>query len=85
MPTIDDPTRVFEQERARLIRLAYRMLGSLGEAEDVVQDAWLRWRHVDHPGVASAGAFLSSTGLSLQFATNHYNIRCNRSYNYVVS
>ncbi|TXM72440.1 hypothetical protein FV226_12175 [Methylobacterium sp. WL12] len=58
MPTIDDPTRVFEQERARLIRLAYRMLGSLGEAEDVVQDAWLRWRHVDHPGVASAGAFL---------------------------
>ncbi|GJE58105.1 sigma-70 family RNA polymerase sigma factor [Methylobacterium trifolii] len=61
MPTIDDPTRVFEQERARLIRLAYRMLGSLGEAEDVVQDAWLRWRYVDHAEVASAGAFLSRT------------------------
>ncbi|WP_264048886.1 sigma-70 family RNA polymerase sigma factor [Methylobacterium flocculans] len=61
MPTIDDPTRVFEEERARLVRLAYRMLGSLGEAEDVVQDAWLRWRHVDHPGVASPGAFLSRT------------------------
>jgi len=61
MPTIDDPTRVFEQERARLVRLAYRMLGSLGEAEDVVQDAWLRWRYVDHAGVASAGAFLSRT------------------------
>ncbi|GJD42561.1 ECF RNA polymerase sigma factor SigJ [Methylobacterium cerastii] len=61
MPTIDDPTRVFEQERTRLIRLAYRMLGSLGEAEDVVQDAWLRWRHVDHAEVASAGAFLSRT------------------------
>ncbi|KQQ25934.1 RNA polymerase subunit sigma [Methylobacterium sp. Leaf469] len=61
MPTIDDPTRVFEQERARLVRLAYRMLGSLGEAEDVVQDAWLRWRHVDHAEVASAGAFLSRT------------------------
>lgn len=61
MPTIDDPTRLFEQERARLVRLAYRMLGSLGEAEDVVQDAWLRWRQVDHPGVASAGAFLSRT------------------------
>ncbi|MGU3360475.1 sigma-70 family RNA polymerase sigma factor [Methylobacterium sp. M6A4_1b] len=61
MPTIDDPTNVFEQERARLVRLAYRMLGSLGEAEDVVQDAWLRWRHVDHAEVASAGAFLSRT------------------------
>ena len=61
MPTIDDPTRVFEQERARLVRLAYRMLGSLGEAEDVVQDAWLRWRHVDHSEVTSAGSFLSRT------------------------
>ncbi|KNY21029.1 sigma-70 family RNA polymerase sigma factor [Methylobacterium sp. ARG-1] len=61
MPTIDDPTLIFEQERSRLVRLAYRMLGSLGEAEDVVQDAWLRWRQVDHAGVASAGAFLSRT------------------------
>lgn len=60
MPTID-PTFVFERERARLVRLAYRMLGSLGEAEDVVQDAWIRWRQVDHAGVASPGAFLSRT------------------------
>jgi RNA polymerase sigma-70 factor (ECF subfamily) len=35
---------VFETERPRLGRLAYRMLGSVAEAEDVVQDAWLRWR-----------------------------------------
>jgi RNA polymerase sigma-70 factor (ECF subfamily) len=34
----------FETERPRLGRLAYRMLGSVAEAEDVVQDAWLRWR-----------------------------------------
>lgn len=33
----------FEAERRRLQRLAYRMLGSVAEAEDVVQDAWLRW------------------------------------------
>src|ERR1700761_6824392 len=33
----------FEAQRGRLTRLAYRMLGSVTEAEDVVQDAWLRW------------------------------------------
>lgn len=33
----------FEAERPRLTRLAYRMLGSVSEAQDVVQDAWLRW------------------------------------------
>jgi RNA polymerase sigma-70 factor (ECF subfamily) len=36
-------TAEFERERPRLKRLAYRMLGQVGEAEDAVQDAWLRW------------------------------------------
>jgi RNA polymerase sigma-70 factor (ECF subfamily) len=36
-------TEAFEAQRGRLQRLAYRMLGSVSEAEDVVQDAWLRW------------------------------------------
>lgn len=36
-------TEAFEANRARLHRLAYRMLGSVSEAEDAVQDAWLRW------------------------------------------
>jgi len=39
----DDRTEAFEAQRPRLRRLAYRMLGSVAEAEDVVQDAWLRW------------------------------------------
>jgi RNA polymerase sigma-70 factor (ECF subfamily) len=34
---------VFEAQRPRLVSVAYRMLGSLAEAEDVVQEAWLRW------------------------------------------
>jgi RNA polymerase sigma-70 factor (ECF subfamily) len=38
-----EKTVAFEAQRPRLRRLAYRMLGSVHEAEDVVQDAWLRW------------------------------------------
>jgi RNA polymerase sigma factor (sigma-70 family) len=45
-PGTDTPTARFEANRARLTGLAYRMLGELHEAQDVVQDAWLRWsRH----------------------------------------
>lgn len=48
----------FETERARLLRLGYRMLGSLSEAEDVVQEAWLRWCDVAG-GVDSPAAYLT--------------------------
>lgn len=37
------PLEQFEEQRPRLFGIAYRMLGSVAEAEDVVQDAWLRW------------------------------------------
>ena len=51
----------FEAERPRLTRLAYRMLGSLAEAEDVVQDAWLRWRRPASGGepIGEPGAWLT--------------------------
>ncbi|XOV86083.1 MAG: RNA polymerase sigma factor SigJ [Pseudomonadota bacterium] len=52
--------RVFEANRSRLNGLAYRMLGSLSEAEDVVQDAYLRWRLVRLADVASPSAFLTT-------------------------
>jgi RNA polymerase sigma factor (sigma-70 family) len=58
----DPATATFQAERARLVRLAYRMLGSVGEAEDVVQDAWLRWREVDEDAraaIAVPAAYLS--------------------------
>jgi len=51
----------FEARRPRLIRLAYRMLGSLGEAEDAVQDAWLRWQGADQSAIADPEAWLAST------------------------
>ncbi len=38
-----DDVAIFEAQRARLLALAYRMLGELGRAEDLVQEAWLRW------------------------------------------
>ena len=41
----------FEAERARLVGLAYRITGSRAEAEDVVQDAWLRWQGADRGSV----------------------------------
>lgn len=49
----------FEAQRPRLLRLAYRMLGSLSEAEDVVQDAWPRWATVDDE-VEMPAAYLTS-------------------------
>jgi RNA polymerase sigma-70 factor (ECF subfamily) len=56
--TIDGDLEAFEAQRARLTRLAYRMLGSLAEAEDVVQDAWLRWRGADAAEIADPAAWL---------------------------
>ena len=38
-----DATRVFDEHRGLLISVAYRILGSVTDAEDVVQEAWLRW------------------------------------------
>jgi RNA polymerase sigma factor (sigma-70 family) len=55
----DAATAVFEAERPRLLRLAYRMLGSLAEAEDIVQDAWLRWQAADSDAVRTPASFLS--------------------------
>jgi RNA polymerase sigma-70 factor (ECF subfamily) len=49
----------FEIHRRFLSGLAYRMLGSVAEAEDVVQDAFLRWRDVDRSAIAEPRAYLS--------------------------
>jgi RNA polymerase sigma-70 factor (ECF subfamily) len=55
-----DRARRFDREHARRLRaLAYRMLGSRAEAEDIVQEAWLRWAEVDEAEVLNDGAFLT--------------------------
>lgn len=59
MDMLAKATRLFEAQRPRLLRLAYRMLGSVGDAQDVVQDAWLRWQRTDVSDVQNAPAFLT--------------------------
>jgi RNA polymerase sigma-70 factor (ECF subfamily) len=54
MPIVDD----FEEHRPMLLGLAYRLLGSMWDAEDVVQEAWLRWQATDHAGIREPRAFL---------------------------
>ena len=57
----DTDVAAFEDARPRLFGIAYRMLGSVAEAEDVVQDAWLRWQGTDRTVVRNPAAFLTTT------------------------
>lgn len=54
-----DSVTSFAVHRPRLARIAYRMLGSVAEAEDIVQDAYLRWHNVDQATVENSGAYLA--------------------------
>jgi len=56
-------TRVdeFEQLRPHLMAVAYRLTGTVADAEDVVQDAWLRWQRNEHSDVADLRAWLTTT------------------------
>ena len=56
-----DAAATFEPLRPRLVRVAYRMLGSLTDAEDVAQDAYLRWQATDRAAVRDPQAYLSRT------------------------
>jgi RNA polymerase sigma-70 factor (ECF subfamily) len=51
-------TSVFNQHRELLLGVAYRILGRVADAEDVVQDAWLRWERADRDDVANPRAYL---------------------------
>src|SRR5690349_7746613 len=53
-----DAAITFEPHRPRLHRVAYRMLGSVADAEDVVQDAFLRWHATERSEIDNAEAFL---------------------------
>ncbi|MEW2382723.1 RNA polymerase sigma-70 factor [Micromonospora sp. NPDC047707] len=67
-----DAVRAFDAVRPRLFGIAYRMLGTVQDAEDTVQDTWLRWQHTDRSAVRDATAFLvtTTTRLALNAATS---------------
>jgi RNA polymerase sigma-70 factor (ECF subfamily) len=52
---------IFSGHRPRLFGIAYRMLGSKADAEDVLQDAWLRWHEQDAHALRSTEAWLTTT------------------------
>jgi len=59
--TAADQVAAFDRHRRLLFTVAYQMLGSVADAEDVVQDAWLRWSSADRSDVADERAYLVRT------------------------
>jgi RNA polymerase sigma-70 factor, ECF subfamily len=56
-----DAAAAFDPLRPKLIRIAYRMLGSVGDAEDTVKEAFLRWLDADRDGCASQRLFSAAS------------------------
>jgi RNA polymerase sigma-70 factor (ECF subfamily) len=63
--TCDDGLSTFLPLRPRLFGIAYHMLGSAAEAEDIVQDVWMRWQTTDRSVVRDPPAFLATTATRL--------------------
>jgi DNA-directed RNA polymerase specialized sigma24 family protein len=55
---VTDPLTPFDRYRRLLFTVAYQMLGSVADAEDVVQDTWLRWSAADRSDVVDERAYL---------------------------
>jgi RNA polymerase sigma-70 factor (ECF subfamily) len=73
--------QVFLAERTQLLRTAYRVVGDWAAAEDLVQEAWLRWQRLDRRQIRNAAAFLSTatTHLAinmLQSAQHRHEVVC---------
>ncbi|TDD23737.1 sigma-70 family RNA polymerase sigma factor [Kribbella turkmenica] len=65
---LDEAVAVFVAARPRLMAIAYRILGCTAEAEDVVQETWLRWQKVDRTIVANPQALLAT--MTVRLAVN---------------
>ena len=68
---VSDHDRIFEQNRQRLRRLAYRLLGSLADADDMVQDVYVRWQRAGVGELRAPEAWLTQEArASLQRLAN---------------
>ena len=67
---LEQAVSAFVEVRPRLFGIAYRMLGSAAEAEDVLQETWLRWQNTDRSNITNPSAFLAliTTRLSINVA-----------------
>ncbi len=74
------PADRFTEERPRLVGLAYRILGSLADAEDVVSEVWFRWERADRPSVANPAAWL--TTVTTRAALDQLRARRRRAVGY---
>lgn len=72
--TLDHAASVFVVVRPRLFGIAYRIVGNAPEAEDIVQDVWLRWQRTDRTVVVDPAAFLATTTTRLSINL----VRCAR-------
>ena len=74
-------TDSFEEHRSTLIGAAYRILGTHSDAEDVVQEAWIRWSGVDHGTIEEPRAFLLT--VTTRLALNRLRQLATRKESYV--
>jgi RNA polymerase sigma-70 factor (ECF subfamily) len=66
---LEKATREFVAARPQLFGIAYRMLGSAVEAEDILQDAWVRWQNADRTDIVEPAAFLATVTTRLAINT----------------
>lgn len=62
---LDSAVQIFTAVKGRLFGIAYRMLGTVADAEDIVQEVWLRWQRCDRSAVREPAAFLATTATRL--------------------
>src|SRR3954470_16929906 len=66
---LESAVDTFNEARPRLFGIAYRMLGSVAEAEDILQEAWLRWQQTDRDVVRNPAGFLTTVTTRLAINT----------------